>query len=64
VRHRDADANATVSGVGASFFRVRGVAVTAGRPFGRTTSLAVAGGRDRPGSAPQLFLGTRARSAR
>ena len=35
VRHRDADANAVVSGVGESYFKVRGIGVAAGRPFGR-----------------------------
>ena len=59
VRHRDADANATVSGVGASFFRVRGVAVTAGRPFGPDdvhwqSQVAVID----PEARRKLFLGT------
>ncbi|HEX4583490.1 MAG TPA: ABC transporter permease, partial [Burkholderiaceae bacterium] len=33
VRHRDADANVQVSGVGENFFKVRGIGVVAGRPF-------------------------------
>jgi macrolide transport system ATP-binding/permease protein len=34
VRHRDADANALVSGVSDSYFKVRGIGLIAGRPFG------------------------------